>query len=68
MQVSWVNDVFRSLLNGLLGLLLSCWWLLDRLGNQLVGDFGVSGYTRKNMPCMRFTKRYNAMQHAQLEL
>ena len=47
MQVSGVNNVFRSLLNGFLDLLLSCWWLLDRLGNQLVCDFGVSGYTRK---------------------
>jgi hypothetical protein len=45
LQVSWVNDVFRSLLNGLFGLLLSCWWLLDRLGNQLVGYLGVSSYT-----------------------
>ena len=47
MQVSGVNNVFRSLLNGFLDLLLSCWWLLDQLGNQLVVDFGVSGYTRK---------------------
>ena len=47
MQVSRVSGFFGSLLNGLLGLLLSCWWLLDQLGNQLVGDFGVSGYTSK---------------------
>ena len=67
MQVSGVSDFFRSVLDCVL-LLLSRLQLLDRLGNQLVGDFGVSGYTRKNMPCMIFTKRYNAMQHAQLEL
>ena len=67
MQVSGVSDFFGSVLDCVL-LLFSCLRLLDRLGNQLVGDFGVSGYTRKNMPCMRFTKRYNAMQHAQLEL
>ena len=47
MQVSGVNNVFWSLLNGFLGLLLSCWWLLDWLGNQLVGYLGVSGYTSK---------------------
>ena len=47
MQVSGVSNVFRSWLNGFLDLLLSCLWLLDGLGNQLVGDFGVSGYTRK---------------------
>ena len=47
LQVSRVSGFFGSLLNGLLGLLLSCWWLLDQLGNQLVGDFGVSGYTSK---------------------
>ena len=45
MQVSWVSDFFWRWLNGFLDLLLSCWWLLDQLGNQLVGDFGVSGYT-----------------------
>ena len=67
MQVSGVSDFFGSVLDCVL-LLFSRLRLLDRLGNQLVGDFGVSGYTRKNMPCMRFTKRYNAMQHAQLEL
>ena len=67
MQVSGVSDFFRCVLDCVL-LLFSRLRLLDRLGNQLVGDFGVSGYTRKNMPCMRFTKRYNAMQHAQLEL
>ena len=67
MQVSGVSDFFRSVLDCVL-LLFSRLRLLDRLGNQLVGDFDVSGYTRKNMPCMRFTKRYNAMQHAQLEL
>ena len=67
MQVSGVSDFFRCVLDCVL-LLFSRLRLLDRLGNQLVGDFSVSGYTRKNMPCMRFTKRYNAMQHAQLEL
>jgi len=67
LQVSGVSDFFRCVLDCVL-LLFSRLRLLDRLGNQLVGDFGVSGYTRKNMPCMRFTKRYNAMQHAQLEL
>ena len=67
MQVSGVSDFFRCVLDCVL-LLFSRLRLLDRLGNQLVGDFGASGYTRKNMPCMRFTKRYNAMQHAQLEL
>ena len=67
MQVSGVSDFFRCVLDCVL-LLFSRLRRLDRLGNQLVGDFGVSGYTRKNMPCMRFTKRYNAMQHAQLEL
>jgi hypothetical protein len=67
LQVSRVNNFFGCVLDCVL-LLFSYLQLLDRLGNQLVGDFGVSGYTRKNMPCMRFTKRYNAMQHAQLEL
>ena len=67
MQVSGVSDFFESVFDCVL-LLFSRLRLLDRLSNQLVGDFGVSGYTRKNMPCMRFTKRYNAMQHAQLEL
>ena len=67
MQVSGVSDFFRCVLDCVL-LLFSRLRLLDRFGNQLVCDFGVSGYTRKNMPCMRFTKRYNAMQHAQLEL
>ena len=67
MQVSGVSDFFRCVLDCVL-LLFSLLRLLDRLGNQLVGDFGVSSYTRKNMPFMRFTKRYNAMQHAQLEL
>ena len=67
MQVSGVNNFFGCVLDCVL-LLFSRLRLLDRLGNQLVGDFGVSGYTRKNMPCMGFTKRYNAMQHAQLEL
>ena len=46
MQVSGVSDFFRSVLDCVL-LLLSRLQLLDRLGNQLVGDFGVSGYTRK---------------------
>ena len=67
MQVSGVSDFFGSVFDCVL-LLCSCLWLLDRLSNQLVGDFGFRVYTRKNMPCMRFTKRYNAMQHAQLEL
>ena len=44
MQVSGVNKVFWSGLNGDL-LLLLCSWLLDRLNDQLVGDFvrGVLG-------------------------
>ena len=50
MQVSGVNEVFRSVLNGVL-LLLSRLRLLDRLGDQLVGDFVRGVYTNKNMPC-----------------
>ena len=46
MQVSGVSDFFGSVLDCVL-LLFSCLRLLDRLGNQLVGDFGVGGYTRK---------------------
>ena len=61
MQVSGVSDFFGSVLDCVL-LLFSRLRLLDRLGNQLVGDFGVSGYTRKNMPCMKLMKGCNAMQ------
>ena len=50
LQVSGVNEVFWSVLNGDL-LLLFCLWLLDRLSNQLVGDFVRGVYTNKNMPC-----------------
>ena len=46
MQVSGVNKVFWSVLNGVL-LLLSCSWLLDRLNDQLVGDFARGVYTNK---------------------
>ena len=46
MQVSGVSDFFGSVLDCVL-LLLSCLRLRDWLGNQLVGDFGVGGYTRK---------------------
>ena len=55
MQVSGVSDFFRCVLDCVL-LLFSRLRRLDRLGNQLVGDFGVSGYTRKNMPCMKLMK------------
>ena len=44
MQVSGVNEVFWSVLNGIL-LLLSRLRLLDRLGDQLVGDFVRGVYT-----------------------
>ena len=47
MQVSGVSDFSWNLINGLFGWLLFCWWLLDRLGNQLVGDFDFSVYTNK---------------------
>ena len=50
LQVSGVNEVFWSMLNGVL-LLLSRLRLLDRLGDQLVGDFVRGVYTNKNMPC-----------------
>ena len=50
MQVSGVHEVFWSVLNGVL-LLLCCLWLLDRLSNQLAGDFVRGVYTNKNMPC-----------------
>ena len=46
MQVSGVNKVCWSVLNGVL-LLLSCSWLLDRLNDQLVGDFARGVYTNK---------------------
>ena len=49
LQVSGVNEVFWSGLNGVL-LLLFCLWLLDRLSDQLVGDFVRGVYTNKNMP------------------
>ena len=44
MQVSGVNEVFWSVLNGIL-LLLSRLRLLDRLGDQLVGSFVRGVYT-----------------------
>ena len=50
LQVSGVNEVFWSVLNGVL-LLLSRLRLLDRLGDQPVGDFVRGVYTNKNMPC-----------------
>ena len=50
LQVSGVNEVFWSVLNGVL-LLLFCLWLLDRLSDQLVGDFVRDVYTNKNMTC-----------------
>ena len=52
LQVSGVNEVFWSVLNGIL-LLLFCLWLLDRLSDQLVGDFIHGVYMNKNMPCNR---------------
>jgi hypothetical protein len=56
LQVSGVSGFSGSLINDFSWLRFSCERLLDRLGNQLVGDFGVGGYTRKNMPCMRLKK------------
>ena len=56
MQVSRVSDFFGSLINDFSWLRFSCGRLLDRLGNQLVGDFGFSVYTNKNMPCMKLRK------------
>ena len=50
LQVSGVNEIFWSVLNGVL-LLLSRLRLLDRLGDQLVGDFVRGVYTNKNMSC-----------------
>ena len=50
LQVSGVNEVFWSVLNGVL-LRLFCSWLLDRLSDQLAGDFVRGVYTNKNMPC-----------------
>ena len=44
MQVSGVNEVFWSVLNGVL-LLLSRLRLLDRLSDQLVGGFVRGVYT-----------------------
>ena len=52
LQVSGVNEIFWSRLNGDL-LLLFCLWLLDRLSDQLVGDFVRGVYTNKNMPYNR---------------
>ena len=50
MQVSGVNEVFWSGLNGDL-LLLLCSWLLDRLNDQLVDSFVRGVYTyEKRMP------------------
>ena len=48
LQVSGVNKVFWSVLNGVL-LLLFCLWLLDRLSDQLVGDFVRGVYTNKKI-------------------
>ena len=50
LQVSGVNEVFWSVLNGVL-LLLFRLRLLDRLGDQLVGDFirGVYTYEKNAM-------------------
>ena len=50
LQVSGVNEIFWSVLNGVL-LQLFCSWLLYRLSNQLAGDFVRGVYTNKNMPC-----------------
>jgi len=51
LQVSGVNEIFWSGLNGDL-LLLFCLWLLDRLSDQLVGGFVRGVYTyEKEMPC-----------------
>jgi len=47
LQVSGVSDFSWNLINDLFGRLFFCWWLLDWLGNQLVGDFGFSVYTNK---------------------
>ena len=47
MQVSRVSGFFGSLINDFSWLRFSCERLLDRPGNELVGDFGVSSYTRK---------------------
>ena len=52
LQVSGVNEVFWSVLNGVL-LRLFCSWLLDRLSDQLVGDFVRGVNTNKNMSCNR---------------
>ena len=46
LQVSGVNEIFWSVLNGDL-LLLLCLWLLDRLNDQLVDSFVRSVYTNK---------------------
>ena len=48
LQVSGVNEIFW--INGVL-LRLFCSWLLDRLSDQLVGDFVRGVYTNKNMSC-----------------
>ena len=67
MQVSRVSDFFGSLINDFSWLRFSCGRLLDQLGNQLVGDFGFSVNTNKNMSCMKLRKRCNEMQHTQLK-
>jgi hypothetical protein len=46
LQVSRVKENLWSGLNGVLQL-LSCSWLLDRLNDQLVGDFVRGVYTNK---------------------
>ena len=56
MQVNRVSGFFRSLINDFSWLRFFCRRLLDRLGNQLVGNFGFSVYTNKNMPCMKLRK------------
>ena len=54
LQVSRVSDFFGSLINDFSWMRFSCGRLLDRLGNQLVGDFSFSIYM--NMPCMKLRK------------
>ena len=56
MQVSRVSGFFGSLINDFSWLRFFCGRLLDRLGNQLIGNFGFSVYTNKNMPCMKLRK------------
>ena len=50
LQVSGVNEIFWSVLNGVL-LRLFCSWLRERLSDQLVDIFVRGVYTNKNMPC-----------------